>query len=86
MAHRISFKPAAQRQLRRLSRQVQARLLTRIEKLAEDPYPSGVRKLRAEIDLFRIRVGDYRIIYTVQNDTFVVLIVRIGDRRDVFEH
>ncbi len=86
MAHRISFKPAVQRQLRKLPRQVQARLLDRIEKLAEEPYPPGAKKLKAEIDLFRVRVGDYRIVYTVQDDSFVVLIVRVGDRRDIYDH
>jgi mRNA interferase RelE/StbE len=85
MAYRISFKPAAQRQLRKLPRQAQARLFERIEKLAGDPYPPGVKKLKAKIDLFRVRVGDYRIIYTVQDDRFVVLVVRIGDRRDIYD-
>ena len=85
MAHRISFKPAAQRQLRKLSRQVQARLLDRIERLSEIPYPPGAKKLKAEIDLFRVRVSDYRIVYTVQDGRFVVLIVRVGDRRDIYD-
>ncbi len=86
MAYRIFFKPAAQRQLRKMSRQTQARLLERIDRLAEEPYPPDVKKLRSEIDLFRIRAGDYRIIYTVQNDKFMVLIVRVGDRRDIYDH
>lgn len=85
MAYRISFKPAAERQLRRLPRQVQVRLIERIDELAGNPYPSGVKKLKAKVDLFRIRVGDYRIIYTVQGDKFVVLIVRVGDRRDIYD-
>jgi len=59
MAHRISFKPAAQRQLRKLPLQVQARLLDRIEKLSEEPYPPGAKKLKAEIDLFR-KLGTFR--------------------------
>lgn len=86
MAYSIFFKPAAQRQLRKLSRQAQSRLLKRIEQLAEDPYPQGAKKLKGETDLFRVRAGDYRIIYTVQNDRFVVLIVKVGDRRDIYEH
>ena len=85
MVYRISFKPAAQRQLRRLPRQVQVRLLDRIEQLSEEPYPPAVKKLKAEIDLFRVRVGDYRIIYTVHDDRCIILIVRVGDRRDVYD-
>ena len=86
MAYRIVFKPAAQRQLRKVPRQVLTRLVDQMEKLAKEPYPPGAKRLRAEIAIFRVRVGDYRIVYTVVEDRCVVLIVRVGDRRDIYEH
>ena len=60
------------------------RLLRCIEKLADTPYPPGVKKLKAEIPLFRIREGDYRIIYTVENDRLLILIARIGHRGNIY--
>ena len=84
MTYRIALKPAAQRQIRKLPRRAQLRVIARIERLAADPYPSGVRKLKAETSLFRVRDGNYRIVYTVQEERLVVLIVRIGDRRDAY--
>jgi mRNA interferase RelE/StbE len=52
--------------------------------LAPDPRPSGCEKLAGVDDLFRIRVGDYRIVYRVQDQALIVLIVKIGHRREVY--
>jgi len=52
--------------------------------LAENPFPQGIRKLTGEEDLYRLRVGNYRIIYQVQGRRLVVLIVGIGHRADVY--
>jgi mRNA interferase RelE/StbE len=52
--------------------------------LADDPYPPGSRKLHGEEDLYRVRIGDYRILYRVENERLVVLVVNIGHRRDIY--
>lgn len=52
--------------------------------LGEDPRPPGARALRGR-DGYRVRVGDYRIIYTIRNDVLVVVVVTVGHRRDVYE-
>ena len=52
--------------------------------LATDRHPPGSKKLQGEIDLYRIRVGDYRIIYKVETERLVVLVVNIGNRRDIY--
>jgi mRNA interferase RelE/StbE len=52
--------------------------------LAADPRPFGVKKLSADEDLFRIRVGDYRIIYQIRDKELIVLVVKIGHRREVY--
>ena len=63
---------------------MQIRLGRRIDSLAENPRPQGVKKLSGEDDMHRIRVGDYRIIYQIREKSLVVLIVRIGHRSDVY--
>ena len=84
MIYRIEFAPKAHRQLLKLSREVQARLSPRIQALSQNPRPPGVKKLAGEEDLYRIRVGDYRIIYEIRDKFLVVLIVGIGPRREVY--
>jgi mRNA interferase RelE/StbE len=80
----VAFTPAADRQLSKLPEQVQVRIVTAIMALADDPRPAGVRKLAGPGDLYRIRTGDYRVIYEVRDDELLVLIVRVGHRRDVY--
>lgn len=52
--------------------------------LAENPRPLGVRKLEGEEDLYRLRVGDYRVLYAIRDAVLLVLVVRIADRREVY--
>jgi len=84
MRYEIEFRPSARKELRKLPHRDQVRLVRAVEKLAENPRPPGVKKLRGEDDLYRIRAGDYRIVYQIQDDRLVVLVVRIGHRRDVY--
>lgn len=55
-----------------------------IRQLADDPHPPGSKKLKGTDDLYRIRAGDYRILYTVEGRRLVVLVVNVGHRRDVY--
>lgn len=82
-AYRIELRPAAVRALRKLDPQVRLRVQGAIALLAQDPRPPGARALQGRPGL-RVRVGDYRIIYTVQDDVLLVVIVRLGHRRDVY--
>lgn len=84
MAYRIEFTPRAERELKALDRSIQTRLARRINSLAENPFPQGIKKLAGEDDLYRLRVGDYRIIYQVQRKRLVVLVVGVGHRGDVY--
>ena len=68
----------------KLPRSLQEELLTAIERLEITARPSGCKKLEATADAYRIRVGQYRIIYQIRDDVLVVLILRIGNRRDVY--
>ncbi|MGH3345983.1 MAG: type II toxin-antitoxin system RelE family toxin [Nocardioides sp.] len=82
--YRIELRPAAARALRKLDPQVRHRIQGAIALLALDPRPPGARPLQGRPGL-RVRVGDYRIIYTVDNDVLLVVVVRLGHRRDVYD-
>jgi len=82
--YRIELRPAAVRALRKLDPQVRHRVQGAIALLAEDPRPPAARALRGRPGL-RVRVGDYRIIYTVTDDVLLVVVVTLGHRRDVYD-
>jgi mRNA interferase RelE/StbE len=80
----VTILPSALRQLAGLARRDQQKVKERIDRLAADPRPPGARRLKGELDLFRVRCGNYRIIYSVEDVQLVVLVVRIGHRRDIY--
>ena len=84
MIYKVFFQPSALRELRKLPRDVQVRVVARAEALAKNPRPEGVKKLAGLEELYRLRVGDYRVIYQIQDQRLVVLVVRIRHRRDVY--
>ena len=83
--YRIEVRPAAARALRKLDPNVRPRIQGAIALLAEDPRPPAARLLRGRPG-YRLRVGDYRIIYTVADDLLLVVLVTVGHRRDVYTH
>jgi mRNA interferase RelE/StbE len=82
--YKIELRPAAARALRNLDPQVARRLYAAIVLLAEDPRPPASRPLRGR-PAWRVRVGDYRIIYTIEDDVLLVVVVTLGHRRDIYE-
>ena len=83
MAYSILLAPPAERQFKAFAPAIQKRLAKRLKSLRDNPRPQGVRKLTGENDLYRIRDGDYRIIYTIGDKELIVLVVKIGDRKEV---
>ena len=79
MTWRLEFKRSAEREFDRLPRVVRERLRSRIDRLVENPKPPGSRKLTGS-SLYRIRVGDYRVIYSVDEDEQVVVVTRVRHR------
>jgi len=79
----VHFKPSADKALRRLPADVQRRIVRAVEALADDPRPTGLKKLAGDENLWRIRVAVYRIVYEIHDDRLVVLILRVAHRRDV---
>ncbi|MEB3229556.1 MAG: type II toxin-antitoxin system RelE/ParE family toxin [Leptolyngbyaceae bacterium] len=84
MIYQVQLAPAAKRQIKKLDPATKKRVLDAIGKLATDPRPSGVVKLTAEENLYRIRVGSYRVIYEIEDQELVILVVKVGPRRDIY--
>jgi mRNA interferase RelE/StbE len=84
MKYRIEFSTTAESQFKKLSKEVQARLKHRIDSLAENPFPRGVKKLSAEENFYRLRVGDYRIVYQVKGKALLILVLKIGHCKNVY--
>ena len=80
---RIELRPAAARALRKLDPAIRLRIRGAIALLADDPRPPASRPLRGRPG-YRVRVGDYRIIYTIEDTRLIVLVITIGHRRDVY--
>lgn len=85
MSHyRVEFTSAAARAIRKLPKNVRTRLLDAIETLSSNPRPSGACKLSGTDRAWRIRCGDYRVLYEVEDDVLVITVVRAGHRREVY--
>ena len=84
-SYKIEWKRSAVRELRDFPRNMVERILKAVEQLAENPFPVGMRKLVGSEHTYRIREGNYRIIYTVTSSSLVVEVIRVGHRKDVYD-
>ena len=82
--YQIEWKPSALRELKRLDRQIVPRIVSAIESLAEDPFPAQIKKLHGGEHSYRMRVGDYRVIYEVFSGRLVVQVIRVRHRKDAY--
>ncbi len=80
----IEISRTAEKQLEKLNRDDQRRVGRAILALADDPHPQGSRKLTGYDDVFRIRVGRYRVLYSISGKTLIIIILKIGHRKDVY--
>ena len=83
MTYRVEILRSAQKQLAKVDRLDRPRIIAAMRDLANDPRPSGCKKLSGR-PAWRIRVGTYRVIYEIHDDRLVVLVVAIGHRREVY--
>ena len=83
-AYRVEVARRAVKTLRAMPRREQQRVRAAVELLASNPRPSGCVAMAGEKNVYRVRVGDYRIVYEVFDDRLVVHVVRVGHRRDVY--
>lgn len=82
--YRIEISRTAERQLRGLQREDRRRIVQGMLALGSDPHPPGSRKLTGYEDVYRIRVGVFRILYSVEGRKLIVIILKIGHRKDIY--
>ncbi len=85
MSYRITLAPSAARQLRKQDPQVRRRIQAALELLADDPRPPAATRLVGGAGEWRVRTGDYRVIYEIHDDELLVLVLQLGHRRDVYQ-
>jgi mRNA interferase RelE/StbE len=83
--YQIEFTKGATRELNKLPTDIKNRIDLKIVNLAVDPRPSGVKKLKAMENTYRIRVGEYRVIYEIYDNTLLVTVVKVGHRSDIYK-
>lgn len=87
MTHQVNFTKLAEAQLASIPKVDMQKIAKRIEKLSLDPFPVKCEKLSGlDEPIYRVRQGDYRILYSVFEDSLIVLIVKIGHRKEVYRH
>ena len=84
MTYKIRFVKSAEEQLLELPKSEAKKISKRIDKLSSDPFPSKCEKLAGEDSIYRVRQGDYRILYSVFEKELIILVVKIGHRREVY--
>ncbi|MHC4247899.1 MAG: type II toxin-antitoxin system RelE family toxin [Planctomycetota bacterium] len=84
MSYEIRIKASALKAIKKLERRIRARIAARIVELADGPRARGCKRLAGPDSFYRVRVGDYRIVYEVSDDVLVVLVLKVGHRRDVY--
>lgn len=81
--YRVVFRKSVAQDMRRIPNRDLRRILAAIDSLSEDPRPSGIEKLSGQ-ERYRMRQGDYRIIYEIRDDEVIVVVVKVGHRKDVY--
>lgn len=81
----IVYTKVVEKQLRRLPGQLLGAVIRKIASLAENPRQPGVKRLQGNRELYRVRQGDYRIIYEIHDESVTVMVVKVGHRRDVYD-
>ncbi|WP_445367107.1 type II toxin-antitoxin system RelE family toxin [Methylomonas sp. BW4-1] len=84
-AYAVEIKRSAQKELSQLPKAVAEKVVTQIRALADDPRPNGCKKLVGTEHSYRIRVNDYRVVYSVLDSRLIIQVIKIGHRKDVYQ-
>jgi len=84
-SYAVELKPSARKELESVPDSVLARVVRRLESLANDPRPAGCKKLKGYKDQWRIRVSDWRVVYLIDDTAILVSVTRIAHRREVYD-
>ena len=85
MKYKIQLKRSVVKTLKSLPQKEVKKIAKKIDSLEQNPVPKDSKKLKGEKDLYRVRVGDYRILYFFQNLNLTVLVIRVGHRKDIYK-
>lgn len=85
MTYKVEFSPSARKMFKKLPQDLQDHIQPKIDALATEPRPSGVKKLKGEENTYRIRVGSYRVVYEIEDDVLLVTVMRVGGRGEVYK-
>ncbi|HWZ65321.1 MAG TPA: type II toxin-antitoxin system RelE/ParE family toxin [Patescibacteria group bacterium] len=83
--YKIQYKKSVEKDLRKLPAIQLKPIVTKISILSTNPRPNGSVKLRGTSDLFRIRHSDYRIIYQIRDEKLIILVIKVGHRREIYK-
>jgi mRNA interferase RelE/StbE len=85
MSYQIEIKKVAVKFLKQIPEKISNKILIEIDALAENPYPPGYKKLKDTDNEYRIRIGDYRVIYSIYNEKLIIEIIKIAHRKVVYK-
>ncbi|MGE0197292.1 MAG: type II toxin-antitoxin system RelE/ParE family toxin [Parachlamydiales bacterium] len=85
MKYKVQLKRSVIKTLKSLPQKEVKKIAKKIDSLEQNPVPKDSKKLKGEKDLYRVRVGDYRILYFFQNSNLTVLVIRVGHRKDIYK-
>lgn len=85
MNYKIEFTKKSEKELKKLPRNIQVKILRKINLLSEDPFPRYSKSLQGYSACFRIRESNYRIVYEVNQNKLVIFVIKIGHRKDVYK-
>lgn len=83
-SYKIEWKKSASKELKQLDRLVIQKVVKAVEKLATNPTPRGSRKIRGSEHTYRIRLGEYRIIYSIKSNVLVIEVISVGHRKEIY--
>ncbi|HEY9703412.1 MAG TPA: type II toxin-antitoxin system RelE/ParE family toxin [Allocoleopsis sp.] len=83
--YQIKWKTSAKKDLRKISADAIPKILKAIDSLSNNPYPQGCKKMADTNSNYRIRIGNYRVIYTIFDDVLVIEIIKVGHRQGVYD-
>ena len=84
--YKILIKKSALKELENVPKIFRVKIISKIDELANDPRPSGVRKLENALDTYRVRAGNYRIIYKIEDDQLLIEVIKVTDRKDAYRN
>ncbi len=85
MPYSVQIISSAQKEIKKLEANIRQKVVEKIHALAADPRPVGVLKLQSRVEKYRIRLGDFRIVYQINDASLIVLVIKVGDRKDVYD-